>query len=203
VDDFDRGSLLIEVEFDEAACRRMFFDGEAARDRDFYEDVGKLALLALVHADDADAYRRMPLTNGTLWQAMRKSRSSDFRTVLPSAVVGGSDEARKLHVAVVTADYSTIVWWAGAMATAARKLAELRAFLAGPPPVVPSDTDKAFTARRKDLSDAMAEVVQKSPSTFGGDPWGLIALVYASQRTAIVKAAVVSPKLTLTLPPRG
>lgn len=199
VDDFDRGSLLIEAEFDEAACERMFIDGDAPRERDFYEDVGKLALLALVQEDDADAYRRMPLTNGALWRAMRKSQSSDFRTLLPPPVTSGSEEARRLHVGVVTADYLMIVWWVGTMATAARKLGEMRAFL-GRPPMVPSETDKAFVGRRKDLHEAMVRVVQKSPSTFGSDPWGLVALFYASQRSAAVRAAVVSPKLTLFLP---
>ena len=202
IDDFDRGSLLIETEFDRAACERMFLQDGSPRDRDFYEDVGKLALLALVQDDDADAYRRMPLTNGALWRAMRKSRSSDFRTLLPPPITTGTEEAKRLHVAVVTADYMTIVWWAGAMATAARQLAGMRAFLAGPPPVVPSDTDEAFTRRRAALHAAMVDVVQKSPSTFGGDPWGLVALFYASQRSAAVRAAVVSPKLTLSLPTR-
>jgi hypothetical protein len=202
VDDFDRGSLLIEAEFDQAACQRMFLDGETPRDRDFYEDVGKLALLALVQEDDADAYRRVPLTNGILWRAMRNSQSSDFGTVLPPSVTGGSAEARKLRVGVVTADYLTIVWWAGAMATAAAKLGEMRAFL-GRSPAGPSETDEGFTSRRKALHRAMVQVVQKSPSTFGGDPWGLVALVYASQRSATVTAAVVSPKLTLFLPERS
>jgi hypothetical protein len=201
IDDFDRGSLLIDVEYDQAACERMFLDETGApRTRDFYEDVGKLALLALIQPDDVDAYRREPMKNAALWQRMRDSVSSDFSTILPPPITGGSDEARKLHVAIVTADYSMIVWWAGAMASAAQKLADMRAFLAGPPPVTPSDTNKAFTKRRADLSEAMVETIQKSPSTFGGDPWGLVALYYASKRSATVNAAVVSPRLTMFLP---
>ena len=93
-----------------------------------------------------------------------------------------------------------IVWWAGTMATAAQKLGEMRGFLKGPPAVVPSDTNKAFNNRRKALREAMVEVILKSPSTFGGDPWGLVALFYASKRSAPVTAAVVSPRLTLFLP---
>ena len=201
IDDFDRGSLLLDVEFDQAACERMFIDEHgAARDRDFYEDIGKLALLALVQQDDADAYRRLPLTDGALWLRMRNSESSDFRTVLPPPITSGTEDAQKLRVGVVTADYMMIVWWAGAMATAAKKLAVMRAFLAGPPKVVPSDTNTAFADRRADLSHAMVEIVQKSPSSFGGDPWGLVALFYASKRSAAVTAAVVSARLTMFLP---
>jgi hypothetical protein len=76
----------------------------------------------------------------------------------------------------------------------------MRAFLAGPPSVTPSDTNKAFTKRRADLSEAMVEIIQKSPSTFGGDPWGLVALFYASKRSGTVSAAVVSARLTTFLP---
>jgi hypothetical protein len=200
IDDFDRGSLLIDVEFDQAACERLFSDDGTPRDRTFYEDIGKLALLALVQEDDADAYRREPLKNGALWQVMRKNGASQFGTLLPPKITAGGADARRLHVAVVTADYSMIVWWAEAMAAAAKKLAEMRAFLKGPPPVTPSDTNTAFTARRKALSDAMVDIIQRSPSTFGGDPWGLVALFYASRRTGTVSAAVVSPRLTVFLP---
>ncbi len=200
VDDFARGSLLIDVEYDQAACERMFLDGQGqARDREFYEDVGKLALLALVQADDADAYRRLPLTSHTLWKDMIDA-APDFGTVLPPPITSGSADAQKLRVAIVAADYFMIRWWAAAMATASTRLAAMRAFLSGPPAVVPSDTDAAFTNRRKDLSHAMVEVIQKSPATFGGDPWGLVALWYASQRSVSPTAVVVSPRLTLFLP---
>jgi hypothetical protein len=201
VDDFDRGSLLIDVEYDQAACEAMFLDEAGApRTRDFYEDVGKLALLALVQEDDVDAYRRVPLKDGPLWKSMRDNGAPSFSTILPPPITSGSDEAKKLHVAIVTADYSMIVWWAGAMVSAAQKLADMRAFLAGPPPVKPSDTNKAFTKRRAELSEAMVEIIQKSPSTFGGDPWGLVALFYASKRSATVTSAVVSARLTMFLP---
>ena len=200
VDDFDRGSLLIDITFDQASCELMFIDADTPRDRDFYEDVGKLALLALVQEDDADAYRRIPLTKGALWQKMRNNTSSDFRFLLRPFLPAASEDAEKLHAGVVTADYMMIVWWAGTMATAAQKLSEMRTFLSGPPPVVPSDTNKAFNKRRKALREAMVDVILKSPSTFGGDPWGLVALFYASQRSAPVTAMVVSPRLTLFLP---
>jgi hypothetical protein len=198
-DDFGRGSLLIDVEYDQAACERMFLAEGKARSRDDYEDVGKLALLNLVQKDDVDAYRRVPLESATLWQRMRNNVSSDFGTILPPPVTSGSDEARKLHVGVVTADYIMIVWWAEAMATAAERIAKMREFLATPGNT-PDETNTDFMDRRRKVSAAMVEVVRKSPSTYGGDPWGLIALLYASKRSGTATAALISANLTVALP---
>ena len=79
IDDFDRGSLLIDIDFDQAACERMFIDEDKPRDRDFYEDVGKLALLALVQRR-CGRRRRIP-ANGA-WQKIATT-SSDFRILRP------------------------------------------------------------------------------------------------------------------------
>ena len=43
--------------------------------------------------------------------------------------MGGTDET--LRVEVVSADYTLIIWWAESMATAAKQLADMRAFLKG------------------------------------------------------------------------
>jgi hypothetical protein len=197
-DDFGRGSLLIDVEYGQAACEQMFLIDGKARPRDDYEDVGKLALLGLVQPDDFDAYRREPLENGALWQRMRNNVSADFGTILPAKVTGGAD-TKALHVGVVTADYMMIVWWAKAMADASRHIEEMRAFLATPG-VSPNERDKAFVERRRKVSDAMVDVVKKSPSTFGGDPWGLIAILYASKRSGTATAALISSTLSIGLP---
>jgi len=197
-DDFGRGTLLIDVEYDQAACERMFLSDGKARPVEDYEDVGKLALLNLVQKDDPDSFRRLPLESAPLWQRMRNNVESDFTHILPPPITSGSDEARKLHVGMVTADYMTIVWWAEAMVDAARRIADMRTFLASG--VVPDETNKDFTSRRRKISEAMVEVVKKSPSTYGGDPWGLIALLYASKRTGTTTAALISPTLTVSLP---
>jgi hypothetical protein len=197
-DDFGRGSLLIDVEYDQAACERMFLTDGAPRPIEDYEDVGKLALLNLVQQDDPDSYRRVPLESAALWDRMRNNVESDFTRILPPPITGGSDEATALHVGIVTADYMMIVWWAGAMVEASKRIAEMRTFLAAG--AVPDETNKEFTARRKKVSEAMVDVVKKSPSTYGGDPWGLIALLYASRRSGVATAALISPTLTVSLP---
>lgn len=196
VDDFGRASLLIETAFDQAACDRLFA-GQAPHTEGFYEDVGRLALLALVKDRDPDAYRRVPLGDGPLWARMKHAGQPSFRFVLPPPITGGASEA--LRVAVVAADYSLIRWWARAMATAAAALADMQRFLAGRDAATLDADDPAFRAKRAEVARALARAVQTNTSSFD-DPWGLVALFIASGRTATATGVVASPGLTLFLP---
>jgi hypothetical protein len=69
--------------------------------------------------------------------------------------------------------------------------------------VVPNEDDPAFRARRSRVSQSMVKAVQKNTTSFGRDPWGLVAMFYASKRSARVSGAVVSPRLTRFLPDSG
>jgi hypothetical protein len=196
IDDFGAASLLLETTFDHAACERMFLEGETPLTEDVYEEIGKLALLALVAERDPDNYRRIPLLTADLWQRMKAAGQPSFPFILPPPITGGA--ASQLQVARIVADYSLIVWWAGTMAKAAEKLAEMRRFLNGRDPAA-LDKDKEFQRRRKDLADSLAASIQKNKSNFD-DPWGLLALFMASRGAAEISALLVSPKLTLALP---
>jgi len=196
VDDFGKSSLSLETTFDKTACERVFQAGGAPPGRDAYESIGKRALLALVKPGDPDAYRRIPLEQDALWRRLKDSGQSNFRFLLPPPITGGAAEA--LRVAMVTADYSVIVWWAQAMATAAERLADMATFLAGRHPTA-LDKDPQFQKRRVDLEDAVTKAIRRNTATFD-DPWGLVALFMASGGTAAAAASIVSPRLTLFLP---
>jgi hypothetical protein len=116
---------------------------------------------------------------------------------LPAPITGGVAEG--LRVAVVAADYSLIVWWARAMATAAERLSGLRALLKDKNAATLDETDKNFHKKRVELEKAMVKVVRQNKASFD-DPWGLVAMFLASQQAAKVSAKVVSPALTLLLP---
>ena len=196
VDDFGKSSLSLETTFDKTACERVFQTAGAPPGRDAYESIGKRALLALVKPTDPDAYRRIPLENDALWRRLKDSGQPHFRFVLPAPITGGAAEA--LRVGVVTADYSVIVWWAQAMATAAERLADMATFLAGRHPTA-LDKDPQFQKRRSDLEDAVTKAIRKNTATFD-DPWGLVALFMASAGTANAAGSIVSSKLTLFRP---
>jgi hypothetical protein len=200
-DDFGKASLLLETSFDHAASVRLFESPQGTPDSDFYEKIGRNALLSLVKQGEFDDYRRLPLERDSLWKEMRDAGQAQFRFILPPPITGGSSEA--LRVGVIEADYSIIVWWAGAMAKAAKRLAEMRAFLAtrGASDGVPLalDDDPVFLSHRRELEKDMVKAIRHNKSSFD-DPWGLVALHQASRGAATAAATMISPKLTLFLP---
>jgi hypothetical protein len=190
-DDFGKASLQLQTRFDKLACERMFNQPGPPFDQTFYENVGRRALLALVKDSDPDAYRRRPLKDDGLWKAMKDAGQPNFPFILPPPITGDSSR-EGLRVAVVAADYTVIVWWAKAMATAANRLADMQAFLNGRQATA-LDTDPDFRKRRADLESAIVKVIRQNTSTFD-DPWGLVALFMASAGTAKASAMVISPK---------
>jgi hypothetical protein len=194
-DEFGRASLGLETEYDQAACQNLFLDGDTPRATDFYEEMGKLALLALVAKTDPDSYRRIPIENATLWQKMKAGQTS-FAFILPPPITGGADAV--LRVARVQQDYTLIEWWAATMSKAAVRLADMQAFLKGKNAAI-LENNKQFSDKREALADELAAAIQKNKSNFD-DPWGLIALFMASHRSAVASATVVSSEFTLSLP---
>ena len=196
IDDFGAASILLETTFDDAACRRMFLDGETPLTVGQYENIAKNALLALVAERDPDKYRRIPLLDAALWEKMKDAGQATIPSVLPPKISGGA--AGGVQTAVVVHDYSLIVWWAETMADAAAKLAEMRRFLADRDPAT-LDADATFQKLRDGLASSLADSLRKNKASFD-DPWGLLALFMASRGAAEISALVVSPKLTLSLP---
>jgi hypothetical protein len=202
-DDFGKASLLIETSFSGPTSVKVFETptGQGTPSADDYENIGRAALLSLIKKGEADDYRRLPLEQIGLWKKMREAGQANIRHVLPPPIRGGSDEA--IRVGVIVSDYTLIVWWASAMATAAEQLAKMRAFLAakgatGADPVT-LDNDAEFQKQREKLSEAMVKAIKKNESAFD-DPWGLVALHHASRGAAKAEATLISSKLTLFLP---
>lgn len=195
-DDFGKASLLLETAYDNAASQRMFGPPAGADAQTFYESLGREALQSLVKPGDPDAYRRGPLVDHGMWKAMKDAGQPNFRHILPPPITGGPDAA--IRLGVVGADYSVIVWWASAMAKAAQKLAEMRAFLNTRTPAS-LEQDPKFASRRDDLSESIAKAIRSNKSSFD-DPWGLVALHRAASGATSTAATLISPKLTLFLP---
>jgi hypothetical protein len=193
IDDFGTASLLLEVAYDDAACRSMFLDATGEPfEQGHYEIIGRQALLALISETDPDAFRRLPMRDD-LWKRMRDA-GQNFGLVLPPPITGGASSGVRLGV--VTNDYLLIVWWAEAMAKAAKSLAEIRVFLSGRD-ATKLTKDKTFQKLRKDFADELAETVHRNKSNFG-DPWGLLALYMCAERPTSVSALMVTPKLPLS-----
>lgn len=185
-DDFGRTTLYAATACDDAVTTALFLDGETARPQEAYESAGRAALELLIRRGDPDDYRRAPATSEDLWREMKKAGQFNFRQLFP----GLSD----LQVAVISADYTTIMWWAVAMAETAMKLEEIRRYFAANPGPAPDDT--LLVSLRKGLAEHLRSVAATSREEFG-EPWGLIAVDRVSGGRATAEVQYVGPRIAL------
>jgi hypothetical protein len=94
-------------------------------------------------------------------------------------------------VGAIVADYTTIVWWAEAMAGASRRLAAMRRFSRLNPTASPQNTE--FQALRNELASHLAKVAANTREEFG-QPWGLVAMNEASGRRAPASILILGPR---------
>jgi hypothetical protein len=131
-----------------------------------------------------DDVRLRPATDDVLWARMKDQGQPSFGMLfplVPAPLVGA-----------ITADYSTIVWWADAMAGAGKRMAAIRQWFQSNPTA--SVDDQAFQKLRADLSDHLLRVTAKTREEFG-EPWGLLAMYEAANRRAGATLAIAGPHL--------
>jgi hypothetical protein len=183
---FGRTIVLLQTEYDDRLTADLFLDAEGKPlGRDFYESVGRAALLPLVEPADPDAARRLPAVDDALWAEMKIRGQANFKPlfpVVPAPVLGA-----------IVADYSTIVWWAEAMAGAGERLAAIREFFSNNPAA--NAGDPVFEKLRDQLGDHLEKVATRTTEQFG-EPWGLIAMHEASRRRAAARFLIASAAFT-------
>lgn len=185
VDDFGRTMIHATTEYDDSLATALFLNASGAPfGHEFYEDMGRRAVLFLVGEDDADSARRGPATDGDLWARMKVQGQANFAALFPNL------PAPLLRA--VIADYSTIMWWADAMAGAAQRLAAIRQWF-GRNPTASAD-DPAFVRLRQDLASHLKDVAATTREEFG-EPWGLVAMNEAASRRAGATILITGPKL--------
>jgi hypothetical protein len=171
--DFGRTLFNASTDYDEALVSRMFLDANGVPlPRDLYESTGRAALQFLVQPTGDDAVRRRPAIEDDLWSRMKAVGQPGFSALFPGIPAP--------LVAAIVADYSTIVWWAGAMALTAQKLAA----------VIPNPNDPNL---RLQLSIHLRQVAENTRNEFG-QPWGLIAMSLLVNRTAGARILISGPK---------
>ena len=182
--DFGRTTVHARTDYDDALTASLFLDaGGRAYPREFYENAGRVALQLLVAEGDQDAVRRKPAIDDDLWRRMKASGQPGFGQLfpnLPAPLVGA-----------IVADYSTIVWWAEAMAGASQRLAAMRRFSFLNPTASPQNPE--FQALRNDLASHLAKVAANTREVFG-QPCGLVAMHEASGRRAPANILILGPR---------
>lgn len=186
--DFGPSTFLLDCTFDPHAADALFLGPQGARSREYYERVGRNAMLALIPADDMErVHRRAAIEQEASWAALKEAGPAAAQFQLTKQL----DPVRAQHI---ISDYLVIRWWSDAMAGAARALVAMRQFLGGRS-AAELTADSEFAKRRRKLESELADVVKDSKAQFG-DPWGILALDAASGSVAAVQATIVSPRLT-------
>jgi hypothetical protein len=188
IDDFGRTTFYVETRYNSALATSLFLDQEQPRAAAEYEQIGRSALQLLVAEDDPDAYRRKPAIDDALWNRMKATGQPGIPALFP--------DLNPVAKAVIQADYTVIVWWADAMRTTAEVLAEMRAFLSANPGVDLNGDD--FQKLRKKLAGQLRKVAANTKKEFG-QPWGLVAMDFASGRRAAAELRILGPRLTVAL----
>ena len=176
--------MQARTDYDDALTTSLFLDaGGNPYPREFYEHAGRTALQLLVAEGDQDAVRRKPAIDDDLWRRMKDLGQPSFGQVfpnLPAPLLGA-----------IVADYSTIVWWAEAMAGASQRVAAMRRFSLLNPTASPENTE--FQALRDALASHLAKVAKNTREEFG-QPWGLVAMNEASGRRAPASILILGPR---------
>lgn len=183
--DFGRTLFDVSTDYDEDLVNRMFLDAnDAPLAREWYETAGRVAIQFLVQATDDDAVRRQPAIDNVLWSRMKDVGQPGFAVLfagVPAPFVGA-----------ITADCSTIQWWADAMHRTGQEIAGIRLWLARN--ATATLEDPAFQKLRQDLAGYLRQVAANTREEFG-QPWGLIAMNQLASQRAGAKILITGPKL--------
>jgi hypothetical protein len=185
---FGRTVAYATAAYNDSLATAFFLQGESPRAETEYEDIGRQAMqLVAARNGAADPVRLRPLQNDDLWKEMKEGGQSKFKAVLPDATA--------LQIGAVTADYSTIVWWAKTMKETGQALMNVKNFLVKNPGVDPKNAD--FQKLRSDLAQHLKNVAAESKEEFGR-PWGLIAMDLLTGRRSEARVTFTGPVINLT-----
>jgi hypothetical protein len=185
--DFGRSLFFVSTDYDDELTNALFLDTSGAPlPRTVYENAGREAIQFLVQPGDDDAVRREPAIDNDLWRRMAMAGQPGFPALFPGVPAP--------LVGAITADYSTIQWWADAMRGTAEQLAKTRMWLQQHPGTSPDDPE--FARVRSELASHLSSVAATTREEFG-EPWGLIAMSLLSGRRAGAKLQISGPKLAI------
>lgn len=186
--EFGRTIAYASADYNDSLATALFLQNDLPRALGEYEDVGRYAMQAVAAKGGAgDPVRLRPLQNDQLWKQMKGAGQSKFHTLLP--------DATELQIGVITADYSTITWWAETMSKTGQCLAKLRSFLARNPGLDPKNSE--FQQLRADLAKQLKAVAEETKEEFGR-PWGLIAMDLLIGNRSEAHATFTGPVISLT-----
>lgn len=183
---FGKTTFYAETGYDDAVADALFLTNGKPRPSDEYVRAGRKALELLVQEGEGFSTRRLPLTRDDLWKEMADVGFANFKNI---ELLKNSPELGQ-----ITTDFQLVIWWAQAMTTMGKHLAEMRKLIDSIPPVKPED--ETFQKMRKKLGSKLKDVAGKARSEFG-DPWGLVAMDQLTGGKATAKCLLIGSNLAL------
>jgi hypothetical protein len=185
ISDFGRTLFTAATDYDEDLMNLIFLDAnETPLPHGAYEAAGRYAIQFLVQDGDLDAVRLRPAIDDVLWNRMKDVGQPGFAALFPGVPAP--------FVAAITADYSTIQWWADAMTETAQQLSTVRLWQARNPTATVEDPE--FQKLRQNLAGYLRQVAANTREEFG-QPWGLIAMSQLVNGKTGAKILISSPTL--------
>jgi len=183
-------SCVLRTAFEDADCRALFSDGDAPRALDYYLDIGRRAMRALLDpAHQLSDQLRARILDDPLWQ---KAVSIGANVNLgPLIGLSTSD----MRVQLLIHDLVVITDWANAMAAAGALVRDMKAFVGDRDPAGLAK-DKTFQGKRDALQKKLASVAQTSKTSFH-EPWGMVALFRAAGSPKTASARIVTKSVTI------
>lgn len=185
---FGRTIAYASADYNDALATALFLANGSPRAQTEYENIGREAMqIVAARGGAADPVRLRPLQNDNLWKAMKDGGQSKFRTLLP--------DATPLQIGLVTADYSTIVWWAATMSDTGQALMKVKNFLIRTPGV--DSGNQQFQKLRSDLAQHLKHVAVDTKEEFGR-PWGLVAMDLLTGNRSEARVTFTGPVISLS-----
>ncbi|MGH9396094.1 MAG: hypothetical protein ACRD18_04510 [Terriglobia bacterium] len=182
-------TFYASASYDDELAERLFVDGSnQPRRQEEYERIGRNALGLLLQRESQAGYRLRPVEDEGTWEKMKSVGQPGLAPMFP--------DLSAIQLAVVTSDYTAIMWWAKGMAEMANSIAAIRRYT-GPAPVTNLE-DGTFKSLREQLDRRMAAVAADTHDHFA-QPWGLLAMDLAADSKCKAEVRLCSHGLTLSL----
>jgi hypothetical protein len=183
-------SCVLRTAFGDADCAALFSDSNAPRSLDYYLDIGRRAMRALLDpAHQPNDQLRSRILNEPLWQ----NALSIGANVNLGPLVGLSTS--DVRVSFLIHDLVVITDWARAMSDAGALVRDMRAFVGDADPATLAK-DAVFRKKRDALQQKLATVAKTSKTSFQ-EPWGMVALFWAAGSPQTASARIATKNVTL------
>lgn len=194
VQDFVDGggsSCVLRSRFSDSDCASMFLNENGTpRPKDHYLEIGRQAMRALLDPEHQDIDGlRYRIVDDNLWP---QARAIGANANLGPLVGLSTGDARVVYL---IGDVMDIIEWAGGMADAATRVADMRKFV-GTADVAMLLQNNDFKKKRDALQAAMASMVKASKLRFD-EPWGMVSLFWAAGSPNTAYGKISTPKIML------